>query len=280
MLSSAARTRACRQFVQVSPRDIPPLPGAMVELLDIANDPSVSFSALTHAISRDQALTLRMLTVANSSYYGCSRRVDTVRNAVAVLGTRQVQNIVAAMALAPAFEHGHGPALWQHGLTTAVWTKQVVRALAVPPLDYVFTAGLIHDVGVVILLDSALEAETECIERANADRRPLEEVEREALGTDHAYIGARACSTWGLPDRLTALVGEHHYMTDDDALDLRVLHAANALARICEDRLPGPSAAGWDATCCALERLDFDEDDILRLLELRADVVAEADTFG
>lgn len=280
MLSSASTTHAGQQIIHLSPRDIPPLPDAMVELLGIANDPAVSFNKLSQVIGRDQALTLRMLAVANSPYYGCSRRIDSIRGAIAVLGTRQVQNIASAMALAPAFESDHGPRLWQHGLTTAVWTTHVVRALCIPPLDYVFTAGLLHDIGVVLLLSNAPEAESACLDEAETSGRPLEEIEHEHLGTDHAYIGARACSSWKLPERLAELVGDHHHTGSADALDLKVLHAANALARLCAETAPGPASAGWASTLETLQRLDFSEDEVLQLLESRSDVIAEADAFG
>ena len=280
MYSPTSTSRERTVFPRLSPNDIPPLPESVVELLDIANDPAVSFATLSTVISRDQALTVRILAVANSPFYGCSRRIDSVRSAIAVLGTRQVQNIASAMALAPAFESHHGPRLWQHGLTTAVWTKHVVRALGIPPLDYVFTAGLLHDIGVVLLLGYAPEIERACLDQAENENRHLEEVESEHLGTDHAHVGARACASWRLPDRLTELVAQHHEHRESDRLDLEVLHAANALARICESTRPGPTSAGWDATLQALTRLGFTEEEILRLLEHRSDVLAEADAFA
>ncbi len=282
MHPAASTTRAGQHVVHLSPRDIPPLPDAMVELLGIANDPNVSFAKLGQVMSRDQALTLRVLAVANSPYYGCSRRIDSVRGAIAVLGTKQVQNIASAMALAPAFESRHGPSLWQHGLCTAVWTAHVVRALGVPPLDYVFTAGLLHDIGVVLLLGSAPEEEDACIADAEREGRPLHDVERERLGTDHAHIGARACSSWKLPARLAELVGDHHNNDEaQGALDLRVLQAANALAELCEeDPDPSPQSTRWQSTMSILGRLDLDPSEITALLDARGDVRTAASAFG
>lgn len=281
MHPSASTTTAGQHVVHLSPRDIPPLPDAMVELLGIANDPNVSFAKLGQVMSRDQALTLRVLAVANSPYYGCSRRIDSVRGAIAVLGTKQVQNIASAMALAPAFESRHGPSLWQHGLSTAVWTAHVVRALGVPPLDYVFTAGLLHDIGVVLLLGSAPEEENACIAEAERDGRPLNDVEREHLGTDHAHIGARACSSWKLPERLAELVGEHHSDEDRGALDLRVLQAANALAALCDrDAAPSPEDPHWPSAMSKLGCLDLDPSEVTGLLDSRGDVRAAASAFG
>lgn len=271
--AAASAAPAAQHIINLSPRDIPPLPDAMAELLGIANDPDVPFARLTQVISRDQALTLRVLAVANSPYYGCSRRIDSVRSAVAVLGTRQVQNIASAMALAPAFQSDHGPRLWQHGLCTALWTQRLVRALGVPPLDYVFTAGLLHDIGVVLLLGNAPEAERACIDQAEAEGRELADVERAHLGTDHAQLGARACTTWKLPTRLAELVGQHHDSTDG-GLDLQVLQAANTLAGVCEDPTATEPALG------ALQQLDLPEADALALLEHAGEVLAEAGAFG
>ncbi len=282
MHPSASTTHAGQHVIHLSPRDIPPLPDAMLELLGIANDPNVSFDKLGAVMCRDQALTLRVLAVANSPYYGCSRRIDSVRSAIAVLGTKQVQNIASAMALAPAFESRRGPHLWRHGLTTAVWTTHVVRALGVPPLDYVFTAGLLHDIGVVLLLGSAPEQEDACIAAAEESGRSLCDVEREQLGSDHAHIGARACSTWKLPVRLTELVRDHHDDKVHGALDLRVLQAANALATLCEEEegTPSPECAAWDATRESLARLDLDEEAFEGLLDARDDVGNAARAFG
>ncbi|MBV1858888.1 MAG: HDOD domain-containing protein [Nannocystaceae bacterium] len=281
MHPSASTSHAGKHVLHLSPRDIPPLPDAMVELLGIANDPNVSFDKLSEVMCRDQALTLRVLAVANSPYYGCSRRIDSVRSAIAVLGTKQVQNIASAMALAPAFESRRGPQLWQHGLTVAVWTSRVVHALGVPPLDYVFTAGLLHDIGVVLLLGGAPEQEDACIAAAERDGLQLCEVERERLGTDHAEIGARACSSWKLPGRLAELVRDHH---DDDAhgaLDLRVLQVASALAELCdEQRDPSPQCAHWSGTMEALARLGLNEEDVDSLIEERGEVCSAASAFG
>lgn len=281
MHPSASTTHAGKFVINLSPRDIPPLPDAMVELLGIANDPKVSFDRLGEVMRRDQALTLRVLAVANSPYYGCSRRIDSVRSAIAVLGTKQVQNIASAMALAPAFQSRRGPYLWQHGLNTAVWTTHVVRALGVPPLDYVFTAGLLHDIGVVLLLGSAPEQEEACLAQAQQDGLSLWQVEREHLGTDHAHIGARACSSWKLPERLSELVRDHHDDHELGALDLRVLQAANALAQLCEEEAdPSPQCAGWSATVATLARLDLDEAAVEVLLEARDEVGSVAGAFG
>ncbi|HET6586126.1 MAG TPA: HDOD domain-containing protein [Nannocystaceae bacterium] len=194
----------------ISPRDIPLLPGGMLEILRLANDPNVSLAQIERSIGRDQALAVRVLTVANSSYYGCSRRIDSVRGAVALLGTRQIQNIAAALAIAPAFDSEHGPRLWSHAVAAALWSQRIVKELGLPSIEYLFTTALMHDIGIVMLLTRATDLELGCIELARTDARSLQEIELAQLGCNHADLGAQVCRAWNLPDRVANLIADHH----------------------------------------------------------------------
>lgn len=278
---AAAPDNAVR--VSLSPRDIPPLQTTLMELLGIANDPEVSFDRLQTVIARDQALTMRLLAVANSSYYGCSSRVDSVRTAIGLLGTRQVQNIASAMALAPAFESAHGPALWAHGLATAVWTRHVMQRLGSPMITYLFTAGLIHDIGLVLLLRNAPDEAQHCLLEAGDDPSRLVALERQRMGTDHATIGASACVAWKLPDRVVELVGGHHAEHQSPAsetADGAVLALAEALATHTGVGELGKAdtQAPWPDD--VLRMLALTEDDLSALLERSDEVCAEAGAFS
>jgi putative nucleotidyltransferase with HDIG domain len=202
--------------LHITPRDIPVLPAGMLDVLRLANDPSVSLAQVERCIGRDQALAARVLTVANSSYYGCSRRIDSVRGAVALLGTRQIQNVAAALAVAPAFDSAHGPGLWMHALATALWSQRITRSLGLPNIEFLFTTALMHDIGIVMMLSRAAEPELACIERARDASVDLGAIERERFGCDHGELGARVCKAWHLPERVEALMSGHH---GDDAAD-------------------------------------------------------------
>lgn len=277
MEASTSSTVVGQLRVSLSPRDIPALSTSLIEVVRIANDPDVSFDVLEQVISRDQALTLRVLAVANSSYYGCSRRVDSARTALALLGTRQVQNIASAMALAPAFDSEYGPSLWTHGLCTAVWTGHVTRALGLPPLDYVFTAALLHDIGIVLLLKSAPELARELLAEARETDRELHDVERERLGTDHAQLGGRASVAWRLPDRIATLVASHHDVEDPAKnLDLAVLQVADELA----EHTPDASACPSERAFATLRALGLGVDAVRELVACADKVALEATSFG
>ncbi len=277
--SSISSSTSGRSRVSLSPRNIPALPGALADLLRIANDPSVSIAELERTISRDQALTLRVLAVANSSFYGCSRRVDSVRTALALLGTQQVQNVASAMALAPVFECDHGPALWSHGLATALWTRRVMRAIGVPPIEYLFTTALMHDIGIVLLLKHAPEDERACLKTAAEQDRALHEVEVATLGIDHAELGSRAAQAWKLPERISELVASHHQPAAPERVDHAVLAVADVLSSLTgTGELCGSKPA--KIPDALLHAAGLRAEDVAVLLARADDVAAEACAFG
>lgn len=279
MLGSTSSSMGGRARVSLSPRNIPALPGALADLLRIANDPSVSIAELERTISRDQALTLRVLAVANSSFYGCSRRVDSVRTALALLGTQQVQNIASAMALAPVFDCEQGPPLWTHGLATALWTRWVMRTIGVPPIEYLFTAALMHDIGIVLLLKNAPEEEKVCLRTAAEQSKPLQEIEAAMLGIDHAQLGARAATTWRLPERIAELVATHHDAPVRAQVDHAVIAVADALSSVTgTGELNGTRAPSVPKD--VLEAAGLRAEDVPVLLGRADAVAAEACAFG
>lgn len=264
--------------ISISADDLPALPSELTKILTIANAPDVSSSAIEDAVARDQALALRVLRIANSSFYGCRRHIGSVRNAVALLGIRQIQNIAAALALAPAFDSKDGPQLWAHALAVALWSEELIRALKLPGLEHVFTAALMHDIGLVLLLSSAPGHARRCFEQARASGEALETVERRLLGTDHAEIGAVACRNWNLPPRIGQLIERHHAPRGDDPVDASVLALADRLATAtgtCElDWIPES-----EVPIRLVRDLRMSDTDLEAVLERRHDIAIQALAF-
>lgn len=272
--TAASLSIASRGRLMLSPVDMPPLPSMLGELLQIANDPVVSSERLEQVIARDQVSTLRVLTVANSAYYGCSRQIESVRRALSLLGTRQVQHIASALALAPTFESAHGPALWRHGLACALWSERVVARLGLPPIDALFTAALMHDIGIVIMLMRGEQWEQPCLDDACAGRGALPTLERAVFGFDHAELGAKVCQSWRLPEPIWQLIERHERPVEQGD----VAHAVLAIA----DHLAGaagmPAAAGLEEPeppRAALGVLGLDGAALEQLLGARDDIEAQ-----
>ena len=129
---------------------LPVLPSAIAEILRVVNDPGASGPDIEWAVSRDQAVSAKVLKIVNSAAYGFSRKIETVRDASVMLGMRQVRDIAASMAVADLFSGDstglvQGPRLWIHGLACSIWAREILSLKRLNGMDYVVTAALLHD---------------------------------------------------------------------------------------------------------------------------------------
>jgi putative nucleotidyltransferase with HDIG domain len=194
---------------------LPTLPGAAAEILRVANNPSAGSMDLEVLIARDPALTAQALQVANSPVYGFRRRLSTVHETVVALGTRKIRAIASALALAPSFKDGaggllKGTRLWSHALASALWTQEIAPRVDSHDLNRLFTAALMHDIGIVVLSQVASERYGDLLSLAQEAGASVETVEQDLLETNHARIGAAVCAKWMLPAELTLLIAHHH----------------------------------------------------------------------
>ncbi len=136
---------------------VPSMPSVVMELRKYLNDPDVSFDKLARVIEHDPGLTANVLQLANSAYFGWTRTIKTVKQAITRLGTNRVFQMVLCMSVAPLVRKpikGYdcdSEGLWQHSIATAICAEQVVAQLDLPGLEEAFTAGLLHDMGKVVL---------------------------------------------------------------------------------------------------------------------------------
>ena len=248
-------------------RDLPALPAAVLELLDMLSRDEVDTSALAAKISLDQALTAKTLRLANSSFYGLARHVTSVAEANTVLGLRTVRTVVTAAALTGSFKP---PAcqgftfveFWRRAVTTAVGAKLVATAAGVDT-EAAFTAGLLHDIGQLVLASSFPVRYAQVLAHQSASGIGLRAAEQALLGIDHAALGALVTEHWHFPRRIVDAIGNHHtkpalagngdldaivFVADQlgHALEHGIAHAGAVLPE-CEDVWAGMglSAADW-----------------------------------
>lgn len=211
------------------------LPATSVRLLALLDDPEVSVEPVAAVIEMDPSLTANLLKLSNSAYYGMRRRVGSVREALLHLGSRTVLTIAFATSMGEVMR---GPMsgyrlprrrLWSHALATGV---AAARLCGPDPQgaarDRAFTAGLVHDIG-KLLLDRLLQRQLEQLP-PNADARALLMAERSLLGFDHAQAGAALAEAWNFPADLVEAIGRHHEPPRDAPSLVRVVAAANLLA--------------------------------------------------
>jgi putative nucleotidyltransferase with HDIG domain len=218
---------------------LPALPAMCHRILLALNDPNADLEALARQAAYDPGLTANVLRMANSAYFGAGREIGSLREAFVRIGTRRLFELTMGTSIGPLMREAlPGYALRPHELLRhSVWTAVAAERLAVElhlhAPDLLFTAGLLHDMGKIILdpfvqthrarLDSA-------VNRLQAD---FEAAERDVLGMDHAQAGAAVLRQWRLPPPLVEAVAYHHdpeHAPAEHLLTTNIVHVANILA--------------------------------------------------
>ena len=197
-------------------RDLPALPDAALRVMKLSEDPRAGAADIARALSTDQALTARILKLANSAFYGASRRVSTVTEAVVMLGMRTVRNMTVAIGCQPFLEKpldGYAlPAgdLWKHSLCCGFAAQALAKRSGYRAAEEAFVAGLLHDIGKVVLNLYLTKLFATVVGRAETQHMAFMDAERSVLGFDHAQAGARVLEKWNLPPVLVSAVRGHH----------------------------------------------------------------------
>jgi putative nucleotidyltransferase with HDIG domain len=230
------------------------LPSVLLEILALCQDPDSAPREISQCVERDQAIAMKVLRIANSAYTGLRQRVSSIPLAVHLLGPREVVEIATSVAV---FQFVGGKyvdprfdlkALWCHSVQTAAVAGLISDKLDRPSTGAEFTAGLLHDVGKVIMAQEFPNETSEMLDVVEVRLTPALEAEIEVFGVTHAEIGGWLSTIWGLPQRLVEAITFHHNPaevlsvlppTTDPALSA-LIYLANAIAQ--------PVGAGETAT--------------------------------
>ena len=197
-------------------KSVPSLPSVVMKLRKYLNDPEVGFDELAKVIQYDPGLTANVLQLANSAYFGWAGTISSLREAITRLGTNRIFQMVLCMSVAPlvskpikGYDMDAG-SLWEHSIAVAVCAEQLGIALQLKGAEEAFTAGLLHDIGKVVL-GTFVEIDDEPIrEIVRTDRLAFNEAERMVLGIDHAEVAAALLEDWHLPAEVVATARYHH----------------------------------------------------------------------
>jgi HD-like signal output (HDOD) protein len=234
------------------------LPGVAIQVLELTKNPQVDLVQLKACIERDPALTTKVLRVVNSSLFGLSRRVSDLNQALALLGAKPLKLLVLGFSLPdPLFTNVAGDILnryWKHTLTRAVAAREISERIWRLPGDDVFLAGLLKDLGRLVLIQGLGRPYVEFLRKADQGSQSLRQLERRAIGFDHVQLTAGVLTQWGLPESLIETV-----TSPDNAAELetlppgaraapQILYLAELLAQLLADEdaevLPDVLAVG------------------------------------
>ena len=200
----------------VKVKDMPPLPQSITQILKLTRNPKSSVQDLAKVIERDPKLAANILRLANVSYYGFSREISTISYAIVCLGLDTVKSIALNSSAqemlndeisAYALEKGM---LWQYSICCATCARIIAKRIRFKESEEAYIAGLLLDIGKIILSSYAEEYFIQIIEKSKSDRVPFDRTEQEVLGFDHSQIGWRIIKKWNLPRSLVEAVKYHH----------------------------------------------------------------------
>lgn len=255
---------------------LPAIPQALSEALMELNRPETDIARVAALLARDQGVVLRILRVANSAFYGLSRRVASLTEATQVIGLPAVRSLVTAYAVTERFSAPANPEFdhvrsWQHSFRVAAAARQLARRLALNP-ETAFLAGLLHDIGLVLLGCCAPREYAAMLDHMHEHGGTLMESERATLGITHGEIGAALAEQWRFPPSIRAAILDHHAPSDGSEPTAHLVHAADVLAYVLEGSVPVAEIGSrvMPATRRLLALDDLGSPDFLEPIELQA----------
>ena len=223
--------------------NLPTLPNLLEKFNEMIKDPSVSMDTLGRELSKDQAITSKLLKLVNSAFYGFPGRISTLTHALVLLGYDALKGLIITSSIFENLSPDAYP-LWRHSIAVSLASRAIATTLSLQDREEFAVAGLLHDIGKVILHIEAGKEYREVINHAKASGQPLWMAESEILGFDHATIGLWICKEWTLPAKLATPIGYHHTPGEapEHARRVAVVSLADILVRGmgsgAEDDLP------------------------------------------
>lgn len=191
------------------------LPQVVHRIINLTNDPNANARDLERLISIDQGMSTRVLNTVNSAYYGMSRKIGSIKDAVVLLGFKTVRQLAMNASVYDLFvgktdhQNLRRGKWWRHSIDTALCCRLIASQTPNLCPDEAYTLGLLHDIGKP-LLDRYGGEPYEQVEALVAQGYSEQTAEHQVYGTDHAEVGYLASLHWGFPEKLAYAIGQHH----------------------------------------------------------------------
>jgi putative nucleotidyltransferase with HDIG domain len=243
------------------------LPDVFVRINEALNDPNSTAREAAEAIGKDTGLSTKLLRLVNSAFYGFPVKVDTLSRAVTIVGSRQLTTLALGISVLAIFKDVPDGlvdmrAFWKHSIACGVIASILAGPEAELDVERLFVAGLLHDVGRLVLYRSLPRHAAHTLATARAEGILLREAERRILGFDHATLGGMLLRKWRFPESLEKAVRHHHGgPTHMGMLMPAMVHTADAVTAALgfgssgEIYVPPLSPTAWTALDMPVQRL-------------------------
>jgi HD-like signal output (HDOD) protein len=249
---------------------LPTLPSMLNNINKMVLNPSTSAKEVAQIISSDPALTSKVLRVVNSSFYGFPNRITTVSHAIVILGFNTIKSIVLSSTIFDVFRRGGKPGdfdraeFWKHSIGCGAAAKVLGRRINYPLLEELFIAGLLHDVGKIVLDQYLPDKFAEVGALVRSRDILIAEAEMEILGVTHADVGAWLFEKWNLSKGLTDTVRCHHNpaLAGESQRFAEIIHVADVLVRAVrfgnggDQKIPAIQESAWRSLGLSAGELD------------------------
>ena len=224
-----------KAMVAAMPRSLGSYGPVLLEIEQALESPQCNLNTIGDAIQKDPDLTARLLRLANSPFFGFANRLSTVAEAVSLLGIQHIQDMIVASSVLEQFKGVpdnlvNKDSFWRHSLAVGLTARLLAMERRLPKPDKYFVAGLLHDVGRLVLLAQATEWAQAVFELYQHEKMLLRDAEKKILGYDHQQIAAELLQSWSYPSALVQAVEFHHAPGQSVAkLEAAVVHVADHL---------------------------------------------------
>ncbi len=229
------------------------------QLNEAINDPETSFMDIAEIINKDSSLSLRLLKIANSTFYSFPTKIETITQAITVIGTNQLRDLVLATVVLDSF-NGIPERLinmdlfWRHSIACGLAARVIATYRREINVDRFYVRGILHDIGRLILYMEIPKQANKALELSKAEDKLLHDAEYDVMGYDHAAVGGALLRAWKLPENLEESVAFHHAPSKATLYpaEVAIVHFADIVASAMEKGSSGEyflqplDAAAWD----------------------------------
>jgi len=245
---------------------LPALPAVAMEVVEMVDNPRTSASKLGKVISTDQALTAKVLKIANSPFYGFPRKISTIDFAIIVLGYDALKEIVISISLISSLQKKSdglfdAKRFWDHAIATGVLARRLARDLGYRVTEEVFVGGLLHDMGISVLHRYFKSEYRRIVEIARESELTFLEAEESVLSVTHAEVGGWLAERWNLPRHLVEAISLHHVPAKAEKNQelVALIHCADVFSnRVMKGETEFDKGVDFDRD--ALERLGLNDE--------------------
>ncbi len=220
-------------------QQLPSIPDVATKIINMVNDPDVSFKAIAEEISKDQAMTTNILKLCNSAYYSMGKEITSLDRAIVTLGLKEIKDIVMLVATKPVLDKfviGYDLAkgdMWKQGVVVANMAKKIALHIKRKDIsDVVFTGGIIHNVGKVVLALFVQSTFDDIMKAVEEKGITFLQAEEEIMGFNHQQVGEKILEKWKFPQVLRSIV--RYYQEPENApaehqVEVSIVHIANVI---------------------------------------------------